>query len=575
MIDWSVVEAAHRYADLGWPVLPLFTVRNGRCTCGKKDCPNAGKHPIGKLVPHGLLDATTDHAKIEEWFEKTPANVGIVTGMRSKLDVGDVDPRNGGFESLAHVDLPPTRIVETGGGGLHYYYLADRELEQHELAKGIDLKADGGYVVAPPSTHLNGTYSWIDESTPLAPVPPLFRNGKHPKADSTGNIHIEPDSKEHIAQKLSTMHGQGTRHNELISLAGYFANIVPKPVALGILAIWGEHACEPPLDYSEIKEQVDDAYERWYRPDAHAVDYWTAQSLLDADFPPLRWVVERLLPEGLVFLAGRPKRGKSYAALQIAIDVVSGRHSFGQTTTGKVLYLALEDSARRLQTRLQQMRAPRSDDLLIFNRFARLDEGGTQKLVDLIEEHRPILVVIDTFSRAVSSKLDANEIADMTDVLGPLQTLALRYQTCVLLVDHHRKPGDNPGDMIDDIAGSTAKVAVADAILGLYRKSGEQHAILKLTGRDVEERDVALIWDQLRFQWKVEDGTPLTSTERQIIALIKEQGRLEADDIARDIGMSERSIRGVMFNLRERGAITFERVGGKVGHPRYVYTVPQ
>ena len=143
--------AALAYAKRGWRVFP---------------CRPKTKEPA---TTHGFKDATTDKATIIRWWRRMPAaNVAIATGAVSGLVVLDVDPRNGGLRSLAelervHGSLPETPRVSTGGDGEHYYFAAptDASLKSGVLAEGLDVKADGGYVIAPPSLHPSGRrYRW-------------------------------------------------------------------------------------------------------------------------------------------------------------------------------------------------------------------------------------------------------------------------------------------------------------------------------------------------------------------------------------------------------------------------------
>lgn len=167
----SARDAARCYARLGLPVFPVHWVEDGRCSCGTACCSNPGKHPFGKVVPRGHLDATTDLAEIEECWSALPlANIGIRTGEVSGLVVLDVDPRNGGDASLERLQggigkLPPTLTVKTGGGGYHLYFRyplsGGKIAAKLDGYPGIDVKADGGYVLAPPSSHISGRrYEW-------------------------------------------------------------------------------------------------------------------------------------------------------------------------------------------------------------------------------------------------------------------------------------------------------------------------------------------------------------------------------------------------------------------------------
>jgi putative DNA primase/helicase len=165
------LTAALHYAKLGWKVFPVWWVKDGKCACGEADCENPGKHPLGKLAPNGRNSATRDQITILKWWKKFPAaNIGIATGKESGLVVVDVDPRHGGNESKKKMEklgnFPITPTTYTGGGGEHILMahpcngvkIKSRPLPGYP---GIDIKADGGYIVAPPSNHISGgVYSW-------------------------------------------------------------------------------------------------------------------------------------------------------------------------------------------------------------------------------------------------------------------------------------------------------------------------------------------------------------------------------------------------------------------------------
>jgi hypothetical protein len=171
-------SAAISYADLGLLVLPLWSAHNGRCGCGKAGCTSAGKHPHGRYAPHGLKNATQDGVVICSWFNNgQTVNIGILTGVESGIVVLDVDPRHGGEESLKTLGpLPDTAKVATGGGGWHYFFRHPGH-EVHnsagELGDGLDIRGDGGYVVAAPSVHVSGQqYRWLrDPRAGLAELP--------------------------------------------------------------------------------------------------------------------------------------------------------------------------------------------------------------------------------------------------------------------------------------------------------------------------------------------------------------------------------------------------------------------
>ena len=153
------------YAGRGWSVLPLYEMAPSGCSCGSPSCKSPGKHP---RLPHGLRDASRDPADIRVWFNRWPtSNIGVCTGSTSGFWVLDIDPRNGGDDSLEdlileHGELPETLMAHTGGGGRHFFFkIPEGGIRCGKLADGIDVKGEGGYIVAPPSDHASGgVYRW-------------------------------------------------------------------------------------------------------------------------------------------------------------------------------------------------------------------------------------------------------------------------------------------------------------------------------------------------------------------------------------------------------------------------------
>ena len=161
----TLKECALYYIDRGWAVLPLYGIgRDGNCACGNPDCDSPGKHPYTPLAPRGVKNATTLAKDVERWFRDTegslePLNIGIAAGAASKLAILDVDPGHGGEVSLKKYDVPKTLIVNTGGGGTHYYFKhpgGDVRNSAGKLGPGLDVRGSNGYVAAPPSRHRSG-----------------------------------------------------------------------------------------------------------------------------------------------------------------------------------------------------------------------------------------------------------------------------------------------------------------------------------------------------------------------------------------------------------------------------------
>lgn len=165
----TTADRALQYADEGLAVFPVWGITpDGHCQCGKIGCKgkNRGKHPS---TPNGLNDATTNQAQVKLWFQNDPgANIGIVTGKASGIIVLDVDGPEG-LASLAALGLSEadTLSAKTGSGGRHLYFAYPGYSIRNsasKIAAGLDIRADGGYVVAPGSKHVSGNrYEWLNE----------------------------------------------------------------------------------------------------------------------------------------------------------------------------------------------------------------------------------------------------------------------------------------------------------------------------------------------------------------------------------------------------------------------------
>lgn len=171
------LQYALLYAKVGWRVVPVWRPdEDGNCSCPQRDkCHTPAKHPRTK---NGHDGATADEREITRW-KWAGANIGVATGAGSGILVVDIDPRNGGVESLKQLmqdlgPLPKDVMAHTGGGGWHIFLRhpgTDQKL-RGSIAPGIDIKNDG-MVVVPPSLHKSGTqYKWRQGCSPWENVPP-------------------------------------------------------------------------------------------------------------------------------------------------------------------------------------------------------------------------------------------------------------------------------------------------------------------------------------------------------------------------------------------------------------------
>ena len=291
---------------------------------------------------------------------------------------------------------------------------------------------------------------------------------------------------------------------------------------------------------------------------------YTADELLGAQFPEPRWAIPNLVPEGLTIMGGRPKMGKSWWALEASLAVGCGGRFMGQLVSrGKVIYFALEDSPKRLQRRMRSLSWPAGVDATFCHDLGAV--GGTLGgLPALIESSQPTMVVVDTLSRAAQG-VDQRNVGAVTDYLGPMQAAALGTGCAVLVIDHHRKPklagagGNEDTDPVDELMESSAKGAVADAVIGLFRKRGERGATLKIVGRDMEDQVLAIEMDTLSCSWQLlgdADEVRQSDRARKIIAALRSMsgvGNLKA--IAEAAGLRDSHTSAVLGDLVQDGTV--------------------
>lgn len=253
----TTLQTALAYAERGWLVVPLHNPKQGVCSCRKKGCSSPGKHP---RTEHGLKDGSKDPKQIESWWEKWPdANLGILTGQESGLLVLDVDGEDGkaSLQQLlaAHGSLPKTLRVKTGRTGTdgkrkgcHYYFRAPAGAAIRNsagiLGKGLDIRADGGYVVAPPSLHPSGLlYQWLAPEPPLADMSPWM-------LAELAAAKPAPEAPRAQGEAIA----EGGRNHALASLAGTMRRRGMTPAAIeAALVVENDTHCQPPLPASEVR----------------------------------------------------------------------------------------------------------------------------------------------------------------------------------------------------------------------------------------------------------------------------------------------------------------------------------
>jgi AAA domain len=289
----------------------------------------------------------------------------------------------------------------------------------------------------------------------------------------------------------------------------------------------------------------------------------TAAELLGLELPPIRWSVAGLLPEGVTLLAGKPKVGKSWMALGIAIAISTGGVALGTRPVemGDVLYMALEDNYRRLRKRLEKLLTNEAPERLhIVTQWPRMDEGGAEALERWLEAHPDTrLVVVDILKR-VRPRTSPNRSVYEADyeALEAMQRLAAEFKVSILVVHHLRKQG--AADPLDEISGSTGLSGGADGVLVLKRDRGRADAYLHVTGREIEEEaELALRWDADLASWTlVGDAEEYRiSKERQDIVrvLTEAEEPMAPKEVADLLDKSVNAVKYLMWRMSKDGQL--------------------
>lgn len=239
----------------------------------------------------------------------------------------------------------------------------------------------------------------------------------------------------------------------------------------------------------------------------------SAADLVGLNLPDPKFAVEGLVCEGLTILGGRPKMGKSWLSLLLAWAVAGGHAIDGRPVkSGHVLLLSLEDTRRRLKSRIEMLAGslhwPVPANLKIHTSFPRADQGGLYHAVEWLTDHKgeARLIVIDTlakFRRPVKGA--GNSYADDYESLAEIKGLADTHGVAVMVVHHTRKmPAEDP---FDELSGTLAISGAADGLMVLDRRRGSDEARLFVTGRDVAEATVPLRLERESFRWHIGAST--------------------------------------------------------------------
>ena len=568
MSESMMRDAALAYASHGLCVLPL-----------------RGKRPMFENWPE---TATTDPKVITQWWTQFPtANIGVATGVKSRCFVVDIDPRHGGDQEweaqrMAHPGFPDTLTDITGGGGKHVWLRYPNFVVSNfvGLLPGIDIRGNGGQVVVPPSIHpeTHQRYEWDGlrdfNEQPIADAPLWLLELLEPKPHAQGKC-----------SNLGLKIPHGVQHHTLLSLAGKLRSLgliaeEMLPTMLEVNrrrcelpgpAINIERLCQSMMKYEPHSKEIFRAAnglwfhlaeaERKQKLQQEAVDAMqpiSAYALLTGPIPDQRMIIEDCLHPGCTILAGPPKAGKSYLTLGMAIAVGTGGKFVSAreiSRPGKVAYWALEENRNRTARRLRQL-VPEAvvslEGVQFMYDLAPMFQGGLEAIAEYCKLHSPAMVVIDTLMAFVTGERtsrrdvfrdDYREIKALTDI-------AHQFDTGIVVVHHTNK--QSVGGGVDAVAGTHGVTAAADCIWTLERQP-ESKAVLKMTGREIEEQAFLLKLDlSVPVGWAaIEQGddVELSGARQLILEVLRECGAKTPKQLSSEIGKDPATVRQLLKKM--------------------------
>ena len=465
------VDLALAYASMGWKVYPIQSIKDGDCTCRKgRNCPDPGKHPFHSLG--GLKSASTDTEKLRTVFGSSDASIGLQCDSFWVLDVDGVK----GIQDLDNLvakygKLPKTPSVETGGGGLHIYFKADKRISKNRTklrGTSLDIRTKGGAVVAPPSLHSSGNrYRWIvsPSDVDLAIAPEWLVEFLTESREQLQGTFVFEDLDLESAPGV----GEGSRNERLCRLVGsHLARLGDSPELLRLATEWGRR-CDPPMDPRSIEKTVANLVAKHYSnnpsKDSETIQADEADSEIDLyvrsfrsiEAKPIEWLwTGRLALGKITLLTGDGGVGKSMLTCDLASRISKGSclPDGGVAPLGDVFFIGAEvggeDTVRpRLdaagadvdRVHLIQGPKPKGEEIA-----SPIDLSRHIVKLDRLLDQRPDakLLVIDPIMDYLGAETNSDKATDVRRVLSPLRSLAEKHQVAIVAMNHLNKNGKGP-----------------------------------------------------------------------------------------------------------------------------------
>ena len=238
------------------------------------------------------------------------------------------------------------------------------------------------------------------------------------------------------------------------------------------------------------------------------LDAVNANDLMEMDFQPTGWLIEKMLGKGVYILAGASKIGKSWLVLWLADRVSKGEKVWDfQTSPCEVLYVSLEDTEQRIQQRLGEVTGGEADKIWIATEAELLGKGFEQQIGNFLAAHPNVgFVIVDTLQRIRQMKTEGYSYGGDYEVMTSLKTIADRFNITILVVHHTRK--EDSDDSFNKISGTNGLLGCADGAMVLQKQSRiGKTATLDITGREVADLRLKLEFDESKRWQFIEYGT--------------------------------------------------------------------
>ena len=291
------------------------------------------------------------------------------------------------------------------------------------------------------------------------------------------------------------------------------------------------------------------------QPAFSALPTLSAADLMKKTFPPVKWVMPDILPDGTTLLCGKPKAGKSVLVLNICLAVATGGKALGtiQVEQGDVLYLSLEDGERRVKERLNLLLegGPAPSSLDIACQWPRIDESGITDMESWLVKHpNARLIVIDTLKRIKPRENVGQSLYGQDyDSIQPLTELAKKWNVA-LIINHHLNKMRDADDPMDMISGSTGLTGAVDNAFVIKHGRGEADAVLTTCGRDIEDKKLALRLDYPCWVLLGDaNECDISAARIEIFEYIEQHGALSPKQVSDAIEKNISTVKSLMWKM--------------------------